>query len=371
MRENVQTTPRPNPAAPPDRLTFQLFGPLRVCLPGGKVLTARQLGGPKQRQILEILLLQLGTALSKDGFIELLWAGNPPAEARPTLESYVSILRRHLQPGLGRSGPLRTTNGGYVMDPELVDLDLTRFEALLDRSSRLPSAAALPLLRQALDLAEHPLLADEVVMGWATDARTRFDARVTDARVLAAEAALLMTLAEDAAVWAERALGSDPLNERAWMALILACEQAGRPAAGLRAYERCRHTLERELGCSPGPGLRAVQLRLLRATAQCDDDFAQVMEALLLLNDRSMGPADVLGGGGGLALPYPKISRGEAGAVIREFLRRTLHPSAQPESTRHASLLPTSRLHSSPLHLSIPVESSGDVASLREGRLPA
>ncbi|MFC5930661.1 response regulator receiver protein [Cryobacterium melibiosiphilum] len=317
-----------------DRLTVHLFGALRVGLPGGRLLTARQLGGPKQRHILEILLLQLGTAVSKDRLIELLWAGTAPPEARPTLESYVSILRRHLQPGLGRSGPLRTTNGGYVMDPELIDLDLARFEALVQRSAQLQHPAALPLLRQALDLAAHPLLADEILTGWTTDARARVDARVTDVRILAAETALLVSASEDAATWARQALGGDPLNERAWLALILACEQAGRPAEGVRAYELCRDALGRELGCSPGPGLRAAQLRLLRATAECDDEFAQVMGALLLLNERTMGSSDLSADSDDLSIA--RMSRGEAGAVVSAFLRRTLNASPQQPSTLSA-----------------------------------
>lgn len=34
--------------------------------------------------------------------------------------------------------------------------------------------------------------------------------------------------------------------------MILALEQGGHPVSGLRAYERCRAVLARELGCSPG-----------------------------------------------------------------------------------------------------------------------
>src|SRR5215217_5657706 len=115
---------RPSPA-----LQISVLGPLSIRL-GDTTLNANDLGGPKPRQVLEILLLSFGLAVSKTRIIDLLWNGNPPAVALPTLESYVSVLRRRLQPGAGRTGPLRTVTGGYVIEPSLVHLDLNRFEAL-------------------------------------------------------------------------------------------------------------------------------------------------------------------------------------------------------------------------------------------------
>ena len=46
-------------------LDVRILGPLRIRR-GGEVLEAGELGGPKPRQILEILLLNLGTPVSKD-----------------------------------------------------------------------------------------------------------------------------------------------------------------------------------------------------------------------------------------------------------------------------------------------------------------
>lgn len=106
--------------------------------------------------MLEILLLNFGSAVSKTRIIDLLWNGNHPAVALPTLESYVSVLRRHLQPGAGRTGPLRTVTGGYVMDRAMVDLDLDRFRTLTRYASAAAPPLALALLTEALDLAAAP-----------------------------------------------------------------------------------------------------------------------------------------------------------------------------------------------------------------------
>ncbi|MEO6201513.1 MAG: winged helix-turn-helix domain-containing protein, partial [Cryobacterium sp.] len=201
--------------AGPARMTVQIIGGLRI-LRGTTVLDARQLGGCKPRQILEILLLHVGTPVSKDRLIELLWGGCPPAEARPSLESYVSVLRRNLQPGAGKEGPLRTSTGGYVIDRDIVDVDLDQFDRLYRAAQLASPSEAYPLLLQALDLAVGPLLGDELLAAWAEDERRVHAARVTQALILAAETSATLGWIDQSVTWASQALVGEPLNERAW-----------------------------------------------------------------------------------------------------------------------------------------------------------
>ncbi|MCO4262566.1 response regulator [Pseudarthrobacter sp. MDT3-26] len=250
----------------PGRLDARIIGPLRIQR-GDAVLGYGELGGPKPRQILELLLLNLGAPVSKDRLIDILWAGQAPPEALPTLESYVSVLRRHLQPGMGKDGPLRTVTGGYMLDRSLVDLDLDRFEALVRRAESAVPRRAIVLLQEALGLASAPLLGDELLPSWAEGERTRHAARVFHARILAAESALAVGRTRLAAAWAREAVADDPLSEQAWTALVLGLEQGGQPTEALRAFERCRRTMDREMGCAPGPVLRSIYARLLESTA--------------------------------------------------------------------------------------------------------
>jgi DNA-binding SARP family transcriptional activator/ActR/RegA family two-component response regulator len=254
------------PEAPPPTLQISVFGPLTIRR-GDTELTANDLGGPKPRQVLEILLMNFGSAVSKTRIMDLLWGGNHPAVALPTLESYVSVLRRHLQPGTGRSGPLRTVTGGYAVDRSLVDLDLDRFETLTKEASQAEPGAALALLTEALRLASAPLLGDELLPAWAEEERATHAANVGLARVVAAEAALSVGKAAIAISLGGAAAKEDPLNERAWTALVLGLEQNGENTEALRAFERCRRIIDQELGCAPGPALRDAQARLLRSTA--------------------------------------------------------------------------------------------------------
>ncbi|QHK20090.1 response regulator [Pseudarthrobacter psychrotolerans] len=250
----------------PGRLDVRIIGPLRIQR-GDAALGYGELGGPKPRQILELLLLNLGAPVSKDRLIHILWAGQAPPEALPTLESYVSVLRRRLQPGMGKDGPLRTVTGGYMLDRSLVDLDLDRFETLVRRAESAVPQRAIVLLQEALDLASAPLMGDELLPSWAEGERTRHAARVFRARILAAESALAVGRTRLAATWAREAVADDPLSEQAWTALVLGLEQGGQPTEALRAFEQCRRIMDREMGCAPGPVLRSIYARLLEATA--------------------------------------------------------------------------------------------------------
>ena len=115
-----------NSAGDSPSISVRLFGTFEIRR-NGATLTATDLGGCKPRHILEILLLNLGTPVSKTQLIDILWGASASEGAVATLESYVSGIRRAIQPGQTKTGPLRTANSGYVLDPQLVDLDLWEF----------------------------------------------------------------------------------------------------------------------------------------------------------------------------------------------------------------------------------------------------
>jgi SARP family transcriptional regulator, regulator of embCAB operon len=308
-------------------LAITILGALEVRR-GDVVLGPHQLGGPKARQILEILLLHRGVPVSKGRLIELLWGGAAPVAAVSTLESYVSVLRRCLQPGRGKAGALKTTTGGYFLDTSMIDVDMARFDTLLRRSGSCPPAQAYRCLCEALSLASAPLLGNELLPEWAEAERRLHGSRVAAAMVQAAFMALDLGLVSEAVDWSQRVLDADELNEAAWTSMILALEQGGHPVSGLRAYERCRLVMDRELGCSPGPVLQRAQERLLWATSASGDDFGQVVHALLAIQG-------VLEGTGRHERHQSRYGSMEhddilqdAGTVISGYLQRALLHSA-------------------------------------------
>jgi DNA-binding SARP family transcriptional activator len=63
---------------------------------------------------------------------------------------------------------------------------------------------------------------------------------------------------------AELVLELDELRETAWRILMRSHAAAGNPGSALRAYERCRQTLDKQLGTAPSPGTRAALAELWR-----------------------------------------------------------------------------------------------------------
>ena len=306
------------------RIHARILGTLQIRT-GEAVLDADQLGGPKSRQILEILLLHLGTPVSKSRLIDMVWGCAAPAAAVSTLESHVSVLRRCLQPGRGKNGALRTATGGYVLDPELVDLDLSHFERLVVRAERSEPRVALPLLHQALALAAGPLLGSELLPEWAETERQLHATRVSSTRLFAAQVSLELGMAAEAIRLAQQVLEGDGLNEAAWTCLVLGLEMEEKPLQGLQALDRCRRVMDKELGCSPGPVLIQAQKRLLRQTSASDDDFGEVIGALLALQGTiADGGSGETGVGAGGEIADARLSAQEAGHVIFGYLERAM-----------------------------------------------
>lgn len=299
-------------------ISVRLFGTFEVRR-NGAVLTAADMGGCKPRHILEILLLNLGAPVSKTRLVELLWGPRASSGAVATLESYVSGIRRAIQPGYTKTGPLRTANSGYVLDPQLVELDLSKFQRLVHAARQEAPAEAHMLAMQALEMADEPLLGFELVADWAEEARTRHAAEKVTAQILAAETAAFLDKPQLAISLAQKAIQSEPLNERAWTILVSGYEQAGLPVEGLSAYERCRRLFDRDLGCAPGPALQAAHLRLLRQRAEGNTELSEVLAALLYLGERLHGPKCSQ-----IAAEESRRMHENAGRVLDSFLQQAL-----------------------------------------------
>jgi DNA-binding SARP family transcriptional activator len=133
---------------------FALLGPLEVS-DGVRLL---RLGGPKQRAVLAMLLLDANRPVPKHRLVDGVWGDRAPASAEEALDTYLSRLRRLLGPDRLSRYP-----AGYVLRVGPGELDLSTFEELLASAQRLrptDPAAAAASLGQALCLWRGPALAD-------------------------------------------------------------------------------------------------------------------------------------------------------------------------------------------------------------------
>ncbi|MCW2621791.1 MAG: hypothetical protein JWL64_1393, partial [Frankiales bacterium] len=230
------------------------------------------LGGRRQRAVLAMLVLARGEAVPAGRLIDGIWGERATGNASGALQSYVSHLRRRLEPTAGardRSGVILRVATGYAvrLPPETVDA--WRFETLLQQAADQPEAA-VDLLQTALALWRGPAYADYDGEWWVesetarlTGLRAHARERLVEARMRAGESARLVPELE--AMVAE-----EPLREERWRLLALALYRAQRQADALAALRRARGTLADQLGVDPGPGLRALEAQLLAQSPDLD-----------------------------------------------------------------------------------------------------
>src|SRR5205823_4335259 len=130
-----------------------ILGPLEASRSGHAV----PLGGPRQRAVLALLLLEANRVVSMDRLAEDVWGGDPPEGWASTLQTYVFHLRRALEPDRARGGAgevLVTSGRGYLLRVDGKHMDAARFQdgftagrAALEAGR---PAEAVQVLRQAL-----------------------------------------------------------------------------------------------------------------------------------------------------------------------------------------------------------------------------
>jgi peptide/nickel transport system substrate-binding protein len=235
---------------------FLVLGPVAVRIDG----RALSLGGPKQRALLALLLLDANEIVSRDRLVDALWGERAPASAQRSLDSYVSRLRSLL--GADR---VERRPPGYRLRVEPDELDLARFEALLEqvRAAAGDPAAARERLAEALALWRGRALADLQEESLLLAEAERLEER----RLLATEARLDAELAlggdRELLGELERLVEAHPFREHVVGQLMLALYRDGRQADALGAYRSARRRLTVELGLEPGPDLRELERRIL------------------------------------------------------------------------------------------------------------
>jgi DNA-binding SARP family transcriptional activator len=250
----------------PPLAEFRALGPLEATVAGRPV----DLGAPKQRKLVALLVSRLGQPVPVDVMLEALWADSPPPSAMTSLQSYVANLRRALEPGRAPRTPTRvlhTNDRGYLLDGHVVEVDVHLFERRAKAGwqawNRGDPQEALSEFEAALAL-------------WRGEAYTEVShsvhvaaevARLGELRLSAVEgrcAALLAVGAHEVAVAElEAFMQAHPLREYGCELLSLALYRAGRQADALAVLRTNQRRLGDELGIDPRPALQHLEREIL------------------------------------------------------------------------------------------------------------
>jgi predicted ATPase/DNA-binding SARP family transcriptional activator len=240
-------------------IEFRVLGPVQATGDDGPL----QLGAPKQRALLAFLLLNAEAVVSRDRLVDVLWGSEPPRSAVSSLQVYVHGLRRAL--GAER---IETHGTGYLLRLDQDELDLTRFERLVERAAEAlgsgrPADAAEDL-RNALLLWGGSPLADLAGEPVGEAEAPHLEERRLHAIELLHDAELALGRHDELVPELERLIASEPYRERFRAQHVLALYRSGRQTDALDACRATRALLVEELGVDPGPELQALERGILQ-----------------------------------------------------------------------------------------------------------
>jgi DNA-binding SARP family transcriptional activator len=248
---------------PATRLEFRILGPLSLRVDGSPVA----LGGPKQRALLALLLLNANRVVSRDRLVAELFPEQSVNSADHALRNHVSRLRKVFAAAGSDEPRLAARAPGYLLRVEPGELDLARFEQLVSegrealRAGRTEAAAVL--LRSAEHLWEGRPFAD---LEFEPFGRLEVE-RLEELRLAAVEERIDADLAlgrQLALVPELETLAAEhPFREHFRAQLMVALYRSGRQAEGLAVYQRTRTLLSDELGLEPGSELQELQRSIL------------------------------------------------------------------------------------------------------------
>jgi tetratricopeptide (TPR) repeat protein/DNA-binding SARP family transcriptional activator len=242
---------------------FGLLGPV-ACWVDGRAVA---LGGPQQRAVLAVLLLEANQVVAIDRLVEVVWDGRPAPTAYRVVSGYVSRLRKILADAGAGEVSLTRAGNGYLLrvDPDRVDCH--RFNRLVTRARTASRTgdrqAAVTGLREALALwrAETPLSDLE------SSRLYRMVVGLGEARLDAVEALAELDLPDNPNDWIDRLRDlADRYLEREHLAALAvdALTTAGRRNEGLQLYRQLGARIRDELDSEPTTVLRAAYQRALR-----------------------------------------------------------------------------------------------------------
>ncbi|WP_378735053.1 BTAD domain-containing putative transcriptional regulator [Nocardia brasiliensis] len=227
------------------------------------------LGPPQRRAVLCVLAFRRRQWVSASSLLAALYDGVPPASGVGVIQTYVSALRRVLEPDRKPRTPpaiLLSGHGGYQLRIDDEQTDLGVFDRLVGDAARAREAGDLACAEdnyaQAL-----ALYSGEPLAGLPGPFAQRQRAALAERRLAVLEDSLDVAVAlgrSDAVIDRLRMLTAEhPLRERPRAVLMRALYSRGRQSEALDVYRETRKLLIDQLGVEPGEELRSLHNQIL------------------------------------------------------------------------------------------------------------
>ena len=254
-------------------MEFRILGPLEAWQAGRLI----SLGGPKQRALLAVLLINANRVVPTERLIALIWGEDAPETAGATLQVTISNLRKILEPQHARGllyEVLVSQPAGYMLRLASDQLDSARFEMLAagGRQALVEGNAlvAAETFRQGLALWRGAALSDFSTDRFALAESTRLNEMMLETLEGRIEADLALGRHAELVGELESLLLKHPLRERLCAQLMLALYRYGRQADASDVYYKTRDALVEQQGMDPGTDLQSLFKAILNHDPSLD-----------------------------------------------------------------------------------------------------
>jgi DNA-binding SARP family transcriptional activator len=244
-------------------LRVELLGPVRAFSGEREVA----LGSSRPRAVFAILAARQNSVVSRAELIDGVWGDGAPNTAAGSLHTYVSTLRKSLEPDRGRGvAPRLLTSVGSGYRLQVGRVDVAEFTGLRSRADGLLAGGDANGARRLLDDALalwHGEALSGVAGPFAEAERTRLGELRAATEELRAEAGIAAGRHTEVVADLGALVRAHPLRERPRELLMLALHRWGRNAEALAVYREARQVLVEELGIEPSPALRRLHDQIL------------------------------------------------------------------------------------------------------------
>ena len=249
-------------------LVFRILGPLEAASPAGPI----RLGGPRQRSVLALLLLDANRVVSIDRLADQLYGEAPPTSAVTQVHRQISELRALLEPGrpAGRGWRGDRDATARLPDPGARRMRSTSRSSSGERRPRARRSRPATPSRQSGSSARRSRLwrgeplADLAFEPFARSVVERLSELRLTVTEQCLEAELELGRGAELVPELEQLVAEHPLNERLRGQLMIALYRAGRQPEALEVFRAGRAALVEAFGLEPTPALKELETRVLQ-----------------------------------------------------------------------------------------------------------
>lgn len=263
------TAPDEKPSA---SLCIALLGPPIAWL-GDREL---RLGPPRQLAVLALLAARAGQAVAREEIIAGVWGDDQPPSAESGVHTYVSGLRRIVEPTRTHRQPgqiLVSHDSAYELRLPHEMIDLWKFSHGLDETERhwrsCDFQACLKFIDDALGLWRGPAFSG-IPGPFAETEQIRYEELRLTATERRGEVLLALGRHSELIPDLQRLARLHPLRERVRHLLMRALYRCDRQADALAEFQDARKCLIEQLGVEPGHALQTLHAQILHADPELD-----------------------------------------------------------------------------------------------------